>query len=291
VVPTYNYARFLARAIDSVLSQGYAPLECIVVDDGSTDETARILDRYRDRVHVVRQEHRGVSAARNAGLRVARGKYVALLDADDAWKPGKLARQVPVLEADDGAGAVGCGVELLRPDLPPLDLPPRVAAPELPWRLRGVAVREAWVEGSSSGAVIPARVLADVGPYDEGLEAAEDWDMWMRIAARYRILNVPEVLVSIWRHGTGTFRDPDKMERAQRKVYEAAIARWPDALDGATRRRMRAMILDDAGLEYVLANQRRRGLRRLLAAARERPLDWQRWRTIARLAMQEALGA
>lgn len=286
IIPTYNYGRFVARAIDSVLAQSHSPLECIVVDDGSTDDTPQVLARYGDRIRAIRQDNRGLSAARNAGIRAARGSYIALLDADDAWKPAKIARQVAVLEAQPDVGAVGCAFEVGDEVAAPRAVEARRDGPELPGRLRRIAVRDSWVEGSGSGALLPRRVLDAVGLFDEGLRAAEDWDMWLRIAARYRVVNLPEVLVSISRHGTGTFRNADKMERNQWRVYDAAIARWPELLDARTRRRMRALILADAGGEYLGAGQPAQALRRYAASLREWPLAASRWSVVARLALK-----
>ncbi|MHB1203953.1 MAG: glycosyltransferase family 2 protein, partial [Rhodospirillaceae bacterium] len=99
VVPALNAARFIKRAIDSALAQGIAESEIIVVDDGSTDETCRIVESYRARgVRLVRHaQRRGASAARNTGIAAARGEYVAFLDADDEWLPEKLSRQLAVI--------------------------------------------------------------------------------------------------------------------------------------------------------------------------------------------------
>ena len=93
VVPVYNGARFLAEALDSVLAQPYRPLEIIVVDDGSTDETAEVCSRYGARIHYERQDNAGPAAARNRGIRRAQGQFLAFQDADDLWHPEKLARQ------------------------------------------------------------------------------------------------------------------------------------------------------------------------------------------------------
>lgn len=286
VIPTYNYGRFVAGAIDSVLAQTHAPLECVVVDDGSTDDTPAVLGAYGARIRVVRQENRGLSAARNAGVRAARGAYVAFLDADDAWKPTKIARQLELLEADPELGAVGCAFEETSATEPPRPMRPRPVPLDRDERLRRIALRQAWVEGSGSGACVPRRVFDEVGLFDEELRAAEDWDMWLRIAAGHRIANVPEVLVSILQHRTGTFRDPEKMESNQRKVYRAAIARWPEALDRGTRRRMRAMIHADTGSEYLGGRDLQRALGQYLASVREWPLAPARWRIVAGLALR-----
>ena len=100
VIPTYNRAGTVGRAIASALAQTDQDREIIVVDDGSTDATAAVVARLGDAVRYVRQENRGVAAARNRGIREARGAYVAFLDSDDEWLPEKLDRQVTVLERE-----------------------------------------------------------------------------------------------------------------------------------------------------------------------------------------------
>jgi len=94
VIPTFNRAWAVERAVDSVLEQDYRPFELIIVDDGSTDQTSDILARYGDQLTVVCQENRGVSAARNSGIVRAKGDLIAFLDSDDYWKPQKLTVQV-----------------------------------------------------------------------------------------------------------------------------------------------------------------------------------------------------
>jgi glycosyltransferase involved in cell wall biosynthesis len=106
VIPTYQRAGLIERAIDSVLAQDYRPVEVIVADDGSTDDTRARVERYGPPVRYLYQPNAGVSAARNLGLRAARGEFVALLDSDDAWLPGKLALQVAVSRAHPNVGMV-----------------------------------------------------------------------------------------------------------------------------------------------------------------------------------------
>ncbi|HEX3110532.1 MAG TPA: glycosyltransferase family A protein, partial [Thermoanaerobaculia bacterium] len=109
VIPSYNYARYLGEAIDSALGQTLPPLEVIVVDDGSTDDTPAVLAAYGDRIRVLRQKNAGVAVARNSGIAAARGECVAFLDADDVWLPRKLELQIPLFT--DSVGLVHCGVE------------------------------------------------------------------------------------------------------------------------------------------------------------------------------------
>ena len=109
VIPNYNCGRFLAETLDSVFAQTYPSVEVVVVDDGSTDDSLKVLESFAARVRVVRQANQGVSAARNAGIRESRGAFVAFLDADDIWHPEKLAKQI-ALFANPAVGLVYCAV-------------------------------------------------------------------------------------------------------------------------------------------------------------------------------------
>jgi glycosyltransferase involved in cell wall biosynthesis len=110
VIPVFNGARTVARALASVFAQSYRDYDVVAVDDGSTDDTQSVLAGYADRIHVVTQPNRGVSAARNSGARASSGEYLAFLDDDDEWMPEKLARSVPVLDEDPNCALVYTGI-------------------------------------------------------------------------------------------------------------------------------------------------------------------------------------
>lgn len=160
--------------------------EIIVVDDGSTDGTgAWLADRYGERVLCVRQDNAGVSAARNRGLAMARGRYIALLDSDDEWLPEKTARQVAFLEAHPDIGMVLCDVERMNPDGSRIDVFDRRLqipqdGPALRWVLRDPALAPLSV-------LMRREVYETVGGFDEGLRTAEDLDFHLRVAARWPI--------------------------------------------------------------------------------------------------------
>ena len=116
IVPVFNGESTIAAAIDSVLNQNFDAIEVIVVNDGSTDGTRFILRRYGSRIRVVEQSNRGVAAARNAGAAIARGEYLAFLDADDEWFPGKLAKTVLALERNAAASLAFSDVIQIGPD-------------------------------------------------------------------------------------------------------------------------------------------------------------------------------
>jgi glycosyltransferase involved in cell wall biosynthesis len=192
VIPTYNCGQFVCAAIDSALAQSCGPLEVIVVDDGSTDETPGILNRYGARVTVVRQKNAGVSSARNTGIQHARGELVAFLDADDLWHPDKLAKQVPLF-ANPAVGLVYCAVEYVDERLQSLGV-------NLTGR-RGRVLREiALLRGTvvlagGSTAVVRRACFDTAGGFDSAMSTAADWDMWRRVACHWEIDVVREPLV------------------------------------------------------------------------------------------------
>ncbi len=111
IIPVFNTGRYIAEAIDSVLNQSYEPIEILVIDDGSTDNTSVIVNRYLESVQYYFQENRGTGTARNRGTQLAHGEFFAFLDADDIWLPEKLSEQMRAFEADDKTGIVFGQVE------------------------------------------------------------------------------------------------------------------------------------------------------------------------------------
>lgn len=193
VIPTYNRAHILGRAIVSVLGQTYRDIELIVVDDGSVDGTDKLLQTFTDpRLRYVRQtQNRGVSAARNRGISEARGEWLAFLDSDDEWLPQKLERQFLALNGVDCVASY-CG--LLRIDgeistrIPASST--AVTAGAKPWPsllMDGLWFSQTWL--------VPRQVICAAGLFDERMSIWEDWDLFLRIALQGPIHYLPEVLV------------------------------------------------------------------------------------------------
>jgi glycosyltransferase involved in cell wall biosynthesis len=221
VVPTHNRSALLTLTLHSVLWQRHVDLEVIVVDDGSTDDTAQVLAALADprirRIH--HPTPQGVSAARNRGIAEAGGDWVAFVDDDDLWAPDKLARQLQAARNTDrtwaytGAVSVDGALQIVSGTPPP---PPEQVAELLP--------RYNAVPGGGSNVVVRRDLLASVGPFDTRLYNTEDWEMWIRLAKdgppagvrspllAYRVhlgnasLNIPEILAGVAlierRHGT-----------------------------------------------------------------------------------------
>lgn len=216
IVPAYNCATYLPRAIESVLAQSFTDFELLVVDDGSTDDTANVTNRYSAdrRVRFVRHgENTGPSATRNRGIRLSSGDLVAFLDADDDWARGKLEAQVKALASEE-ADVCGVGCRWLMPGGREV-----IVSKEPPFSGDGL-YRELLfrntIPGSSSSIMVRRRCFDEVGLFDEELRAVEDRDMWLRLAARFRFVFVTEPLVSINRRRTDSaIRDPARMARGR----------------------------------------------------------------------------
>jgi len=216
VIAAYNAARYLPETLDSALAQTHANREIIVVDDGSTDDTAARVAPYRSRITYVRRTHGGLAAARNAGLRMVRGDYIALLDADDLWKPEKLAVQLDVARRHQGSGLIVCdgdqfdGAAVLDPRLFSRELA-RALDASSDGEVTGYFHR-AFVEGSSikcpAQTLIPRRVMEELGPFvDSG---AQDYDYYLRITQRFPVSLHSHSLVR-WRYRPDSMSGP--MER------------------------------------------------------------------------------
>src|SRR5262249_31415776 len=185
VISNYNYGRFLPAALDSVLGQTYPALDVIVVDDGSTDESAEVLARYDRRIRTLRQTNAGVSAARNEGILASRGEAIAFLDADDVWAGDKIAAQVERLgETDVNVGLVYCGIEFIDTQGGSLGIDiegeeGRILVPHALLRAKTV--------NTGSSALVRRACFDTCGLFDVKLSTSADWDMWRRVASSYEV--------------------------------------------------------------------------------------------------------
>ncbi|MFC1666594.1 glycosyltransferase family 2 protein [Candidatus Omnitrophota bacterium] len=189
VIPTFNRAPFLKKAIESVLSQSYQDFELIIVDDGSQDKTHELIARYASRIVYIKQRNKGPSAARNLGLQKSKGEFIAFLDSDDWWKKEKLATQICKMQQN------------------PYFL---VSHTEEIWHRKGVLLNQKKKHKkfpghifdkclpmcvvSMSTAMIRRRLFDDVGFFDETLACCEDYDFWLRASIKHQFLLIDEPL-------------------------------------------------------------------------------------------------
>ncbi|MCJ7664359.1 MAG: glycosyltransferase [Desulfobacterales bacterium] len=190
IIPTHNRKAFVLEAVASVLAQTYGDYELIVVDDGSSDGTDEALKRYEAHLQYLYQENQGVSVARNCGLERARGEFIAFLDSDDLWLPKKLDMQLAFMDQHPEA---------------------QICYTDEIWIRSGVRVNpkkrhakySGWVYPhclalciiSPSSALIRRSLFEQVGGFDPGLPVCEDYDLWLRVAARFPISYIPQRLI------------------------------------------------------------------------------------------------
>jgi glycosyltransferase involved in cell wall biosynthesis len=280
VIAAYNMAQYVEQAVRSVLAQTCEDLEVIVVDDGSTDGTAQVMDAFAGdhRVRLVRQQNLGQPKAKNAGIRAARGAFIAFCDADDLWDPRKLERQMPAF-ADPDVGVVysrtmmidGAGRQTGETSG---DGPSGYVLPQL-------FVRNFVPFGT---AVVRRSILDACGMFDESLAMGIDWDLWLRVARTWKFVLVAEplYLYRVW---------PGQMSKNWKGRYEHSfrimrkfIAAYPDALPRKVIRRGYADSYVQLGICYaMLAKDRRSALAKFWQGACADPLFWMAWKEMGKL--------
>jgi glycosyltransferase involved in cell wall biosynthesis len=226
VLPVHDGERFLAEAVDSILGQTLADLELVVVDDGSTDGTKRILAGYDDpRLRVVAQPHRGLVAALEAGVAETRAAYLARMDADDVSEPLRLERQVELLERRPRVGMAATWVAVV--DETGRELGRHVLPAQHDDLVRRLLLRNPFQHGS---VLLRRAALDGAGGYRDDYGANEDYDLWRRLARSWELACVPEVLYRYRVHaGAVTQTDPERIARRERLRSEL----WRDYDTGA----------------------------------------------------------
>jgi glycosyltransferase involved in cell wall biosynthesis len=190
VIPTYNRAQIVAEAVESALAQTVSPLEVIVVDDGSSDGTRQRLASFGDRIVYIKQENQGVSAARNTGVRAARGDLIAFLDSDDVWHPRKLEIQLHYLQQHPETPLVGAATFTDASRKWPV-LPDPASLPAQPVVLENIIFQSPF---PTSTVIVQKHCFDAVGYFDTGLRNAEDRDLYIRMASRYPMVKLGAVL-------------------------------------------------------------------------------------------------
>ncbi len=297
VIPTYNGSRYISETINSILQQEVSDIEVIVIDDGSTDDTCAIARRFGDPVRFIEQSHAGVGAARNHGIREARGEFIALVDHDDYWQPNKLAGQLAAFAANPQVDVVFSDFVRWRQDeagdFPaPAEFLPQAAAQGSDGELSGwiyhQMLLDSWV--LTSTALARAAVVIAHGGFDESLPYSEDWDFWLRVSRSSQFLKLREVTTLYRQHptqGSGIIRPIDYRTR----LLETAAERWglcsQDGRCVAPERfkRQLALYCAEFGLGHLRGGA---GASRTIAARaflKAWSIDRRYWRSLAYLAV------
>jgi GT2 family glycosyltransferase len=264
IIPTYNYGRFVSEAINSVLAQTFQDFEIIVVDGGSTDDTRSIVEAMGRQVQYIYQENLGPIVARNTGIRTARGRYIAFLDADDLWLPHKLERQVELMNRHPEVGLVYSTIYQFESKSGAI-----VGEYPVADCRAGHVLRDLYLHCfvPSPTPLVRKSVLDDVGLFDEEIRyGSEDWDLWLRIAARYQFAFVPEPLAKYRYHASHRSKEGHlRREQQTLEIIEKAARNYPKEL-GSLRSLKLSMYLESVGWYLIRQGQRADGLERLKKA-------------------------
>jgi len=197
IIPTYNSAEYIEEALGSVFEQTFQDFEIIVVDDGSTDNTAEVLKKYGDRIRYIYQENNGPASARNRGIRAARGEYIAFLDADDLWVTTKLEKQVELFSRRKELGMVTTGA---------CSFDSKgvfgFSADKRETLMVGDIARNIFLRSNIGTPTVMVRkeVFDNIGYFEENIRQSEDDNMWIRIASHYDVELIDEALIKVRNH-------------------------------------------------------------------------------------------
>jgi glycosyltransferase involved in cell wall biosynthesis len=238
VVPVYNGERLIARSLASAAAQTYSNLEIIVIDDGSTDGSAAVVETAAaadNRIRFFQQPNSGVSASRNFGVAQAKGEFIAPLDADDLWHPEKISRQVAAMQASPSIGLAYCwAVEIDDADYV---LPPVRPGSSAKGNVLAEMTAKAGIIPSGANPLIRRSFFEAAGGYDTALRHAEDWKLYLALALTSDFAVVPAHLVGYRRSHGSASRNVAAMAAGMNAVSAWIMEKWP-AMPETIKRQM-----------------------------------------------------
>lgn len=275
IIPSFNSCEIVGDAISSALAQSFPPLEIIVIDDGSTDDTQSVIEAFGAPVQYVRQTNAGPSSARNHGAQLARGDWLAFLDADDQWLPDKIELQLTRAN-QTAAAAILTGLYW------PAEVGETIVAYE------GSTARDDLISallcrnvlaGGASTLLVRRSAFNAVNGFDESLTAAEDREFLIRLAASYSVSVIP---IPLARRRVGPIQfggDPERLRRHGELILDRHARLIGDSRSARlTLRQARARLWQRAGLQYLARGDRRRAGSALARAAATWPFLADPWR-------------
>lgn len=224
IIPAYNAELTIKCTIKSVQNQTYRDYELIIIDDGSTDQTTKIVGEIADdRLKLFSYQNAGVSVARNRGIQQATGEYIAFLDADDLWTRDKLEKQVAILETNPEVGVVYSQTYCI-------DSQSNFLYNCDPVSFTGNVLPELLLTNflhNGSNPLIRQQAIATVGEFDSSINSSEDWDYYLRLAALYPFAVVPEYQIVYRQTGNNMSSNVARMQQASYAVLERAYQKFP----------------------------------------------------------------
>jgi glycosyltransferase involved in cell wall biosynthesis len=286
VTATYEMGDYVAEAVRSVLAQDHANLECIVVDDGSTDHTPEVLAALAaedPRVQVIRQDNAGQTVAKNRGWRAARGEFLGWCDADNRWRPGKLRRQLEAFREHPRVGVVYGDLQLIDGEGRDRETPP---IRRYSGQITGKLLIDNFVTFNTT--LLRRSLMEQMGGFDENLRMGIDYDLWLRISVDHEFLHLAEPLVDyrIW-GGQMSHRTEERMENFFR-LLEHFLATHPDKISAGDARRAWAHSLTTRGRYRAAVGRKGGAWSDYVSALGHRPWDLRTYKSMARLVLNRS---
>lgn len=253
VLSSYNYARFIGAAIDSIFAQSYPAHEVIVVDDGSSDDSIAVIEAYGERVRLIKQKNQGVCVARNKGAKLATGDIIAFFDSDDIWRPQKLERQVAAFEADEAVGLVSCGMRGFDPNGKTVY---ENIVGKSGWCAEEIILFKPVINFSASAIAVRREIFEKLGGFDERRElyAAEDREFCYRVAKTSKLVFIPDILLEYRLHGGNGHLNIHQMENATIVALDKIFGQGDSEIAPLRREAYGSMYLTMAGSHFQMGN-------------------------------------
>jgi len=274
IIPCYNYSPLVGRAIESVLNQTYHDFEVIVIDDGSTDNSAEVILKF-SQIRYFYQKNKGPNAARNTGIQAATGEFIALLDADDEWLPDKLERQIVIMETRPEVGLVFSNVFLVE---------------GLSGAIIGTYPRHFFHEGHvikklfmnqfipSPTPLIRRSVFEQVGLFNPNTIGSDDWEMWLRISAKFNFACIYEPLAKYTLHSSwGSRTTYIKYERENLAFFALARRDYPEEITPFFYKLKLSTFMEQLGWYLIKCDNRAEGVKRLRLAIKYNPFRFKNY--------------
>jgi glycosyltransferase involved in cell wall biosynthesis len=219
IIPTFNRAYILPRAIESILNQTMKDWELLIIDDGSTDNTEKLIVTFQEKskniIYIKQPFNKGVTAARNVALSRARGIYIAFLDSDDVWMPEKLQKQTAILDSKPEVGLVYTGAIFVNDRTGEK----RIKHTTVEGDIHAQEIIDNPI-GSPSRVILRKEVFSTVGLFDEQFSNLEDWEMWIRITRKYSVAAINKPLINYTESDDSMSINPQKLIEGYKKLWD-----------------------------------------------------------------------
>jgi len=281
IIPAYNAEQYLSQSLESALNQSYQDLEVIVVDDGSTDKSVAIAQEYGSRVKLFQQRNLGAATARNCGVKLSKGQWIAFLDSDDIWAASKIERQL------DHCGDLSWSHSdwFFIGHNQDGTIKGSDRAPKFGGDVLSKLIVDNFI--GTSTVMVRREVFLEVGGFDDSLRALQDWDLWLRIANHYEIAYLPEPLVQYRVRPSSTSRSPRKTKPYHMELIQRIFAR--EGVGASMQHLKRRTLAQSYGVLSIIAEDSGDPWFAFSCALRSAwysPKDLYRWKCIARTALR-----